>query len=563
MAKRPAFSRHLPSGLVLTSFLLHGCIMTIDEPPQGAGAGTTGALSSSTAVSTSGATGVGPSGTTPTSTGQDSTFVPTGTNSSESAPTSSTKSGSSSSPSSAPGGATSSTATTSSDETSSQAPEDPLITLDKNIDRYVQNYLKGDELLRMRGDILVTNQDKVASDRSYLEKSGQRFAYGSITKSMTAVAILQLEQAGKLKRSDSLRKHIPELPRTFRGITIEQLLTHQSGLGNYLDDEEVFNFASKEQSRKQMIDRIAKVPPTFTPGTKTNYSNSGYFLLGVIIERASEQSLSGYFESYIFGPAKMTDTSLWDDNISVGQFPDQGELKPSPRSHPSVTFSAGAACGTKQDLIAFGRALLDGTLLPKKLVEDMFKPHSQIGNTPYGYGVFSVELADGRRIIGHSGRTFGHNASWYMTNEGKWNSVVLSNVSAVETDRIAWDSLEMAITGKYVEPPAAQETLPFDPAVAKLMAGTYDLDPAQIPELEKTLGSKVIEQIRQLRWRGDMQYLVKPIGQGEFEVFQTAKDEFASQDAQITLKIQREGESKVTGLTLLQGPLALRYLKKP
>lgn len=545
---RSVLTHPLPYGFLLSSVLLSGCILRV--PQQSQNTTDTSTLGQST-VSSSALSSTGTQGT-------DSSIS---TSASSSALNTSSL-GNTASESSGVGSSTSSSETSNSSDSSDSTIE-PIIPLDRLLDRYAKNYHPSNELLRMRGEIVMDFKNKIVSNHSYLEKPGQRYAFGSITKTMTAVAILQLEQAGKLKRSDKLRKHIPELPASFDAITLKQLLTHRSGLGNYLLDEDALEFSKTGQTRKAMIARIAKQAPSFVPGSKSSYSNSGYYLLGIVIERSSKQSLDGYFQSYIFGPAKMKDSSLWDDNLSQGHSAHDGKMVLSQRSHPTVTFSAGGACGTSKDLVLFGRALRDGTLLPKTIFAEMIEPSGKIGELDHGMGLFSVKLSDGRRIIGHNGRTFGHVASWYMTIEGGVrNAVVLSNMQSVDTDQIAFDALKMAITGKYVEPPVEKKAMPFDPVIAKQMAGRYALDPAKLPDLEKIYPKDFLEQVKELRWSGDAKYLVKPVGQGEFEVKQVGKDEFEYAPGKIKLQAQRDGD-RVKGLTLTQGGVVLPYLKTP
>lgn len=531
-----ALKRCLPYGLVLSSALMSSCVLRIRAQDDQA-------LAEASAQSTASSQESSSKGSQATST------HPGGSEPGCLTPTSSTSAQADSSTSS------------SSDQSSTQV--DPFVELDQKVDRYVRNFLAEDEFERMRGEVRLTHRTQLVSERSYGELPGQRYPFGSITKTMTAVAVLQLEQAGQLQRSDKLRKHVPELPESFDAVTIEQLLTHRSGLADYLDDEGMLELISKEQSQEEMIARISQESPSFTPGTKMSYSNSGYYLLGIIIERASKQSLSEYFRRHIFEPANMEDTNLWDDNIAAGHVPMQGKLLLTPRLHPSISFSAGAAAGTARDLDRFGRALLDGTLLPKPMVEKMMQPQGSVGGLSYGMGLLVSPIADGRRIIGHNGKTLGHRSAWFIISDGEWSSVALSNMAVVNTDQITSDTLKIARTGQYVEPPIAKKALPFRPELAKDMAGNYELDPAQLPELEKTFPADFLDAIRTLTWRGDAQYLVKPAGQGEFEVKLVAKEEFFNQASQITIKVQRSKEKvKVKGVTLIQGTLVLKYLKK-
>lgn len=545
MPNRRALTRYLPYGLVLSSFLLNGCILRIRDQENPASArddhhpGST-AANSSPNVGTTGAPNTG---------GQGS-HVPGCTLPSTQ---------SSGAPNSVPSSSTGSGSTSTEVESTNT---DPFARLDAYVDRYVSNFLAQDEFARMRGEVLVSHREQAVSQHSYREMPGQRYSYGSITKTMTAVAVLQLEHAGKLKRSDKLRTFLPELPDSFDAITLEQLLTHRSGLGDFLQDEDMLEKISIEHTREDMIARIAKAPPKFTPGSDIAYSNSGYYLLGIVIERASNALLADYFQSHIFGPAKMTDSNLWDDNIAAGHTSDQGKVILTPRLHPTLSFSAGAAAGTTADLARFSQALVNGTLLPKALLQEMIVPQGQLGQLSMGLGILVLSNFQGQTLIGHNGKTLGHRSAWFTTVDGNWSSVILSNMAVVNSDKIAFDTLEMALTGTYIEPPVAKKTLPFDPNIAKRMAGTYALDPATLPELEKVLPPDVIESVKSLSWHGDTQYLLKPVGQGAFEVSQVDVDEFYNQDAQITVHVQRRGET-VQGLFLVQAGLVLKYLKQP
>lgn len=555
MKQRRFATRLVPYGLLVTHLLTQSCVLRIRSEDQSVGDGGQGTGTSDVASTQLGTTTGAPSV-------EKGPSDASSTSSASGLPSSETSSVTTSYPTSSAQSSKSSSQSTSAQDTSSETEGDPLIRLGQNVDRYITNYMRGDELRRMRGDVLVAYQGTPASHRSYQEAPNQRYAYGSITKTMTAVAVLQLEQAGKLKRSDAIDKFITELPESFRDITIEQLLSHRSGLGNYLADEDALDMVSTEQSRDAMIERISKKPPTFTPGSDASYSNSGYYLLGIVIERVSEQSLSGYFQSHIFGPANMKHTSMWDDNIALGNRPEDGKAVAAPRMHPSVTFSAGAAHGTSKDLAAFGQALVNGTLLPKSIFTQMITPKSKLGNIDYGLGVLVGKLPSGKTFFGHNGATLGSQSGWLMTQDGKWTSVVLSNMFGVDAFSIAADTLSMALTGQYIEPPQAKKAVPFDPALAKALAGEYAIVPAQLPSLEKELPAATLEALKTLTWSGETKYMVKLKGSEAFEVKQVAKDEFFHQDAQLTLKIQRK-DNAITGLTLIQGPFTIDYLRHP
>lgn len=468
-------------------------------------------------------------------------------------------SGSTSSTSSQLPGNTGASGGVSSTEPAEKGESTPLIRLDQRVQQYLQGFYPDNPAARFRGEVYIAKGEQKASQQSLGNEIGQRYAIGSISKCFTAVAIRQLEQSGALSLTDSVRIHIPELPEEFDLVSIRQLLIHKGGTGNYLTPE-IFEVIEKGQSQSEMIQRIADAGLEFEPGTQAKYSNSGYYLLGIVIERTSKQSLGDYFAQKIFTPAGMSQSDLKDEKITVGHEAVNGQVVPAPRSHPSISFSAGAVSASAMDVAAFGRALAQGKLLPPAIVQEMWQPLASVGPMSFGMGFMVVWKDDALRLVGHNGATMGHASNWWMTPDALWNSVTLSNLRSVNVDRINNDLMLMALTDKYVEPPLEQKALPFDPQLATALAGEYALDPLHLPELEKSIGPKVIESLKTITWSGTTKYSLKPVGQGAFVVEQIEPGVFYSAPLKATITLS-EKDGAITGFVLEQAKVLFHYLK--
>src|SRR5437588_2262716 len=216
-------------------------------------------------------------------------------------------------------------------------------------------------------------------------RSDTKFNLGSINKIFTHVAIGQLAAAGKLSLSDTIAKHLPDLPvPSADKITIEQLLQHRSGLGDIFGP----NFMASHASLRKLSDYVplfAGTPLQFEPGTDQKYSNAGFVVLGLIIEKVSGQNYYDYVRDHIAKPAGMTDTASYavDDDVpnrAIGltkRGPD-GPL-PARQSNsntlPARGSSAGGAYSTAAALLRFSQALLADKLLPKRWTDWLFTGH--------------------------------------------------------------------------------------------------------------------------------------------------------------------------------------------
>jgi D-alanyl-D-alanine carboxypeptidase len=231
-----------------------------------------------------------------------------------------------------------------------------------------------------------------------------RFRIGSITKSFTATLILQLVDEGKLKLSDKLDKFLPQVPNANK-ITILQILSHRSGIPNInRDQNEQGNVKTLPMTKEEHLALIVKATPDFEPDTKVLYSNSGYFILGLIIEKVTGKPYEKILREKIVDKIGLKDTYLATGNIDVNKkesltyfMVPGGDWKQVSETHPSLLFSAGAIVSTPNDLAKFIQALFDGKLVSKESLTQM-----KTMRDGEGLGMVTFEFA-GKTFYGHTG----------------------------------------------------------------------------------------------------------------------------------------------------------------
>lgn len=231
--------------------------------------------------------------------------------------------------------------------------------------------------------------------------AANRFRIGSITKMFTAAMILQLVDEGKLKLTDTLDAFVPQIPNASK-ITIEQILGHRSGIPNVRREQNSQgNVHTTPITKEEILALIVKAPPDFEPDTKHGYSNSGYFVLGLILEKVTGKSYAAALEERITSKIGLKDTYTATGSIDVNQHESLtyihtgSEWKQIPETHPSILFGAGAIVSTPNDLARFIQALFDRKLISGESLNRMktmrdgeglgMEPHTFAGKTFYGH----------------------------------------------------------------------------------------------------------------------------------------------------------------------------------
>jgi len=324
----------------------------------------------------------------------------------------------------------------------------------KEIERHVAKAAADDKFsgvaLIAKGDRIIFNKAHGLADKAHSipNKLDTKFNLGSMNKMFTSVAIAQLVQSGKLSYDTTLAKALPEYPNkeVAAKITIHQLLTHTSGLGDFFKPE-FFQNREKYREPKDYFPIFANDPLQFEPGKDWSYSNAGFIVLGAVVASLSGQNYFDYVRDHIFIPAGMKDTgsyAVYDivPNLGTGytRFDNNDPLGIEPMRNnvmalPMQGSSAGGGYSTAPDLLKFAQALRAHKLVNSELTEKLTsgKVDAPIG-AKYSYG-FMDETIEGKSVRGHSGGAPGINS--YM--------------------RIFWDgSYTVIVQGNY-DPPAAQD----------------------------------------------------------------------------------------------------------
>jgi CubicO group peptidase (beta-lactamase class C family) len=255
-----------------------------------------------------------------------------------------------------------------------------------------------------------------------------RFNLGSMNKMFTSVAIAQLVAQGKLSYQDPLSKYIPDFPTAAaaRTIRIEHLLTHTSGLGSYFTDR---FFRERPTTVAALLD-IAREDTAlaFEPGTRQQYSNTAFLVLGAVIEKVTGQDYYDYVRDHVFAPAGMTSSS-WPSVAEPGRALEY-EISPRTGGQPRADAigrgsPAGGGVSTVGDMLRFSQALLSGRLVPLEYVRLITTPKPEVGSQRYGYGFGVIERP--LHIVGHNGGKPGVFAQLDIYPEAGYTTVLLMN----------------------------------------------------------------------------------------------------------------------------------------
>lgn len=391
-----------------------------------------------------------------------------------------------------------------------------------------------------------------------------RFRIGSLTKQFTAVATLKLVADKKISLDDPAKKWIPVLPPSFDAVTVRHLLAQTSGIASYTQDEALMSERSKPAQPGRVLRTFTEKPLAFAPGSQFEYSNSNYFLLGLVIERASGLTYERYLQEKVLAPAGMTRTSTVDapdaPNTAVGRTLDESDevvdVKPIDMSIP---FAAGALRSTPHDLVLWDRALAAGTLLPAELEKLRTTPvHSD-----YAFGVMQKSML-GHVVESHNGGIDGFSSHLSRIPDLGLVIVVLMNSDAFETDKLASNVLRMTLEGRPIAPPLERKVLPFDQAVADSLAGDYAITDVSKQALSKLIPAAVLASVLTTTVTNDGRKLsMKPNGQGTFTLYFGENGALFTKKSGIVVTAQKDAAGKVTGLSLEQGRITIDYVRKP
>jgi CubicO group peptidase (beta-lactamase class C family) len=318
------------------------------------------------------------------------------------------------------------------------------------------------------------------------------YEIGSNTKQFTAAAIMMLVEEGKIHLDDSITKYFPEAPEAWRGITIRHLLTHTSGIQNHVAVPhwlDVFktNLAYETAPlRDELLKMFFKLPLEFQPGETWAYDNTGYYLLGIVIEKASAKSYWQFLGARIFKPLGMSATRSTDPqpivpNRASGYEWKNDHFENRPVLLPAIAFSAGSLLSTAEDMAKWDAALYAEKLLTKSSLDQIWTAAATNDKAPmpfnYGFGWF-VDSYHGHRLVQHSGGTPGFSSAIYRFIDDKLTIIILTNHSDRIVDQLAIDLAGICLP-VLKRPEAKPDPNPMTTAKSKemvsgLLKGNYE-----------------------------------------------------------------------------------------
>ena len=298
------------------------------------------------------------------------------------------------------------------------------------------------KLLRtgFNGGILVAKKGKVIFEDyhgyfnlqkkdSVLDKHSA-FHIASVSKTFTAMATLKLAQMGKLSLDDDLKKFFPQFP--YDNVTVKDLLSHRSGLPNYLYFMDKLGWDTKQHcTNKDVLDYLIKFkPPATRPNTHFTYCNTNYDLLGLIIEKASGKTYADFLQQEFFTPLHMNDTYVWNIKDSATAMPSYDyRNRQEAFTFLDCGFGDKNIYSTPEDLLKWDQAMYTNEIFSKETLEKAFTPYSneKRGIRNYGYGWRMNVYPNGKKVIYHNGWWHGNNAVFIRMIQDSVTIIVLGN----------------------------------------------------------------------------------------------------------------------------------------
>ncbi len=368
------------------------------------------------------------------------------------------------------------------------------------------------------------------------DDTNTQYQVGSVTKQFTSTIILKLAEQGRLSLNDKLSKYFPAYQYATK-ITIENLLSHTAGIWNYTNDGDFMKTrVERPLSMDSMMLLIKDRPLDFEPGSKYSYSNSGYMLLGYIIEKVTGKKYEQVVRQTIFEPLGMSHsgfdfTHLQSPDKAIGysqlsgQKGDEAMIVDS-----SVSFAAGAIYSTTGDLYKWDQSLNTEKILQKSSLEDAFTPRKN----KYGLG-WSIESIEGHRVMTHDGGIHGFLSSNSVIPSKGITVILLSNSNSSKIDRLKKDVLAILYNKPYNLPERKMEVKLAENKLQQYV-GEYQLAPAF------TIKVSVVEN----------ELKAQATGQPQFDLFASAPDKFFLKVVNAQMDFIRNEKGEVNKLILHQ-----------
>ncbi|MDX2359681.1 MAG: beta-lactamase family protein [Crocinitomicaceae bacterium] len=329
------------------------------------------------------------------------------------------------------------------------------------------------ELGKFNGSILVADQGKVIYKGGYgfanmeweiSNEADTKHRLGSVTKQFTSMLILQLVEEGKLKLDVPISTYLPDYPKE-KGdkITLHHLLTHTSGIPNYTAFPGFFQDVSRDPyTIDEFVLFFSEKDLDFEPGERFSYSNSGYFLLGVVLEKTTGNTYEELLHERIFEPLLMTSTgfdhheTILKKRAGAYERNNAGDYVNAAYLDMSIPYAAGSMYSTVEDLFLWDQGLHANSLISVEMKKLMFTEHIPTSGTHYGYGfgISDLKISEDEsvRVIGHGGGINGFNTIIKRVPEHKQLVVLLNNTGGTNLNKM-YDEIIAILYGQEYELP--------------------------------------------------------------------------------------------------------------
>ncbi len=379
------------------------------------------------------------------------------------------------------------------------------------------------------------------------------FRMGSITKQFTAAAIMRLVEQGRISLDDPITKHLAGYNTQGREITVRHLLTHTSGIKSYTELKRVMvDEPEREFTHQEMLDMVQNEPLAFEPGTKFAYCNTGYYLLGMIIENVSGKDYCEYLQDEFFGPLGLTHTRC-DSNTEIIKGRAQGytvagkKLVNDRGLATGTPFAAGVLLASAHDLVVWADALAAGKVVSHASYKLMSTPFELADGGPndYGFGLV-IDSLDGHARIQHGGGIFGFNCMLARFPDDGVTVAVISNSQPISSTGVA-QALSREALG--LSEPAAPVAVALSETEAARCEGVYAIPDAGWDVTITRRDGKLFS-----RGSGDPESAMTYLGKGEFTA--------SLYDKNVRLVFDLAGDKPAPTFVLHEGGAALTAKRK-
>ena len=385
---------------------------------------------------------------------------------------------------------------------------------------------RGDEVILSKGYGFANLEWNVPNTPS------TKFRLGSITKQFTAASILLLAERGKLMLEDPVKKHWPNAPPAWDAVTIFHLLTHSSGIANVTNEPDFRQWQVQPSTPEQTLAHIRDKPLEFAPGERMSYSNSGYVLLGMIVERVSGQSYADFVRDNIFKPLGMSNSG-YDVSATILPQRPAGYLpgfSNAPYTDMTWPHGAGGLYSTTEDLLRWTQGLFGNKLLSAASLEKMTTPFK--GGYAFGVGVSDV---GGRKVIQHAGGIEGFNTQLAYYPDSKITVAVLANVNGQAPVQLAGQLGQIA-HGNEVRLSSERKEIELPRDKLDRLVGSYELAPTATMRIT-VVGTQLQSQLG---------------GQPVVPLFAESETVFFPRVVEAELTFELDSAGKATALVLKQ-----------